>query len=229
MPETNDHKQQQSNSFKTTASSSETGTNTHQNHEFPSSKWLKLNVGGKLFITTISTLQKEPNSMLARMFSQDNSLINPSDIDENGAYLIDRSSQYFEPIINYLRHGRLIYDTNLNIEGILEEARFFGIESLTSQLESQLDITQNVSIDHIPLTRRDVIKALIQTSYISEIRFQGVNLAGADLRKLDFRNINFKVNFQNKYLCMYICINSDSFFFFHSTLVYNDVIYRMQI
>ncbi|KAL9871211.1 uncharacterized protein ACN427_007238 [Glossina fuscipes fuscipes] len=45
----------------------------------------------------------------------------------------------------------------------------------------------NQSLDNIPLTRREVIKAMIQTSYL---RFQGVNLATADLRKLDFRNIN---------------------------------------
>lgn len=165
---------------------------------FPSSKWVKLNVGGKIFITTLSTLiNKEPDSMLSRMFSQDGAM-NPSDLDEHGAYLIDRSPHYFEPIMNYLRHGQLIYDSNLNIEGILEEARFFGVYSLIPQLEAQLNVA-NESLDDVPLTRRDVIKALIQTSHISEIRFQGVNLAGADLRKLDFRNINFK------YACLQRC------------------------
>ncbi|XP_023298429.2 BTB/POZ domain-containing protein KCTD9 [Lucilia cuprina] len=166
--------------------------------EFPSSKWIKLNVGGKVFLTTIWTLvSKEPESMLARMFSQEGAML-PSDQDEQGAYLIDRSPHYFEPIINYLRHGQLIVDQNVSLEGVLEEAKFFGLESLVSQLEPQI-IQQNQSMDNIPLTRRDVIKALIQTSHITEIRFQGVNLAGADLRKLDFRNINFK------YACMQRC------------------------
>ncbi|XP_055377753.1 BTB/POZ domain-containing protein KCTD9 [Condylostylus longicornis] len=164
--------------------------------KFPS-KWIKLNVGGKLYVTTLSTLiNKEPNSMLSRMFSQGG--MNPSDLDEEGAYLIDRSPHYFEPIINYLRHGQLIYDSHLNTEGILEEAKFFGIESLIPQLEAQL-AANNISSDNIPLTRREVIRALIQTSYISELRFQGINLAGADLRKLDFRNINFK------YACLAKC------------------------
>lgn len=159
---------------------------------FPSSKWVKLNVGGKIYTTTLSTLvNKEPDSMLARMFSQDGAM-NPSDVDEHDAYLIDRSPHYFEPIINYLRHGQLIIDTNVNMEGVLEEAKFFGIYSLIAQLETLL-AQANQSMDNVPLTRRDVIKALIQTSILSEIRFQGVNLAGADLRKLDFRNINFKV------------------------------------
>lgn len=162
-----------------------------QKVKFPSSKWVKLNVGGKVFQTTIWTLNKEPDSMLARMFSQDGAMM-PSDQDEQGAYLIDRSAHYFEPIINYLRHGQLIVDPNVSLEGVLEEAKFFGLESLVSQLESQI-MQNNQSLDNQPLTRRDVIKALIQTSHITEIRFQGVNLAGADLRKLDFRNINFKV------------------------------------
>ncbi|XP_014098560.1 BTB/POZ domain-containing protein KCTD9 [Bactrocera oleae] len=167
------------------------------NKIFPSSKWVKLNVGGKVYVTTLCTLvSKEPDSMLARMFSQDGML--PSEQDEQGAYLIDRSPHYFEPIINYLRHGQLIVDANVSLEGVLEEARFFGIYSLITQLEPQL-LQINRSIDDIPLTRRDVIKALIQTPHASELRFQGVNLAGADLRKLDFRNINFK------YACMQRC------------------------
>lgn len=162
--------------------------------EFPSSKWIKLNVGGKVFLTTIWTLvSKEPESMLARMFSQEGAML-PSDQDEQGAYLIDRSPHYFEPILNYLRHGQLILDQNVSLEGVLEEAKFFGLEALVGQLEPQI-VQQNQSMDNIPLTRRDVIKALIQTSHLTEIRFQGVNLAGADLRKLDFRSINFKVFF----------------------------------
>lgn len=44
------------------------------------------------------------------------------------------------------------------------------------------------------LTRMDVVRSIIMTHINSELRFQGVNLAGADLNRLDLRNINFKVN-----------------------------------
>lgn len=37
--------------------------------------------------------------------------------DEHGAYLIDRSPEYFEPILNYLRHGQLIVNEGINIRG----------------------------------------------------------------------------------------------------------------
>jgi hypothetical protein len=46
-------------------------------------------------------------------------IMTPSNVDKNGAYLIDRSPTYFEPILNYLRNGQLIFDNNVNPEGRL--------------------------------------------------------------------------------------------------------------
>ncbi|GAB0094168.1 BTB/POZ domain-containing protein KCTD9 [Sergentomyia squamirostris] len=158
-------------------------------------KWIKLNVGGKVFMTSISTLTKEPG-MLTKMFSQDDAM-RPSETDDQGAFLIDRSPKYFEPILNYLRSGQLIFDTNVNPQGILEEARFFGIETLIPQLEDT--VRRNTVTSDMPLTRRDVVTAIIQTCNLSELRFQGINLAGADLRRLDLRKVNFK------YACLSRC------------------------
>lgn len=155
------------------------------------SNWVTLNVGGKVFTTTKRTLtMTESSSMLARMFSED-SFLTPSNQDNNGAFLIDRSPVYFEPILNYLRCGQLVYDKHLNPEGILEEARFFGVQSIIPVLE-QIITQEKVNCDEVPLTRRDVVDAIIKTSAQTELRFQGVNLSGADLSRLDLRNINFK-------------------------------------
>jgi len=165
------------------------------------SDFVTLNVGGKLFSTSRSTLvTKEPMSMLARMFADDeHGEMVPSCRDRSGAYLIDRSPVYFEPIINYLRHGKLILDNNVNPEGVLEEAKFFNIESMIVQLETLTQAQTRTAADSIPLTRRDVISALITTPHATELRFQGVNLAGADLSRLDLRNINLK------YACLHSC------------------------
>ncbi|RWS27009.1 BTB/POZ domain-containing protein KCTD9-like protein [Leptotrombidium deliense] len=172
-------------------------TNNIVNRNWPNvsqSDWVFLNVGGQIFSTTRSTIiSKEPESMIARMFSSE-PMMCPSPQDVNGAYLIDRSPTYFEPILGYLRHGELILDKNINPQGVLEEAKFYGILSLIPILESIISAEDMPDVDpnSIPLTRQDVIKALISTPASSELRFQGVNLTGADLSRLDLRNINFK-------------------------------------
>lgn len=135
---------------------------------------------------------KEPNSMLARMFADvEGNTLWPSTVDKKGAFLIDRSPVYFEPILNYLRHGQLVLDKNISLQGVLEEARFFGVESLVPLLKAAIE-DEKAPSDQTPLTRRDVINALISTPHTAELRFQGVNLAGADLSRLDLRHINFK-------------------------------------
>lgn len=53
-------------------------------------EWLKLNVGGIVYHTTRMTLMKDENSMIHKMFSQNDELMMPGRQDENGCYLIDR-------------------------------------------------------------------------------------------------------------------------------------------
>ncbi|XP_002163777.1 BTB/POZ domain-containing protein KCTD5 [Hydra vulgaris] len=102
-----------------------------------SKSWVKLNVGGKVFLTTKTTLLKEPDCFLGRLATEDPDL--PSDKDENGAYMIDRDPKYFSPILNYLRHGKVIIDDGLSIEGVLEEACFYSIKSLISILKDTIN------------------------------------------------------------------------------------------
>lgn len=158
-----------------------------QNH----TEWLTLNVGGRCFTTTRSTLvSKEPESMLAHMFRDKDVWGNKQ--DSQGAFLIDRSPDYFEPILNYLRHGQLIVNQGINPLGVLEEARFFGIEQLAEQLEALIKSSQPPD-DHSPLTRKEFIRYLLATTTKSELRCQGLNFNGADLSRLDLRYINFKM------------------------------------
>lgn len=86
-----------------------------------------------------------------------------------------------------------IYNVLL-IAGVLEEARFYGIEGLVSTLENMVTEESKRCNGTEALNRRDVLKAIMSTPATSELRFQGVNLAGADLSRLDLRNINFKVS-----------------------------------
>ncbi|KAM5148464.1 BTB/POZ domain-containing protein KCTD17 [Mantella aurantiaca] len=99
-------------------------------------KWVRLNVGGTVFLTTKQTLCQEPNSFLCRL-CQESQLL--SEMDETGAFLIDRDPTYFGAILRYLRYGKLVIDKNISIEGVLEEAEFYNIASLVKIIHENVD------------------------------------------------------------------------------------------
>ncbi|XP_040110503.1 BTB/POZ domain-containing protein KCTD5 isoform X1 [Ovis aries] len=100
------------------------------------SKWVRLNVGGTYFLTTRQTLCRDPKSFLYRLCQADPDL--DSDKDETGAYLIDRDPTYFGPVLNYLRHGKLVINKDLAEEGVLEEAEFYNITSLIKLVKDKI-------------------------------------------------------------------------------------------
>ncbi|XP_068439320.1 BTB/POZ domain-containing protein KCTD5 isoform X4 [Clinocottus analis] len=98
-------------------------------------KWVRLNVGGTVFLTTRQTLLKEQTSFLYRLCQQQDL---HSDTDDSGAYVIDRDPTYFGPILNYLRHGKLVYNKELAEEGVLEEAEFYNITPLIKLIKERI-------------------------------------------------------------------------------------------
>ena len=89
---------------------------------------LKLNVGGKQFVTTQGTLLSDQNSMLARMFSTDTNGRIPATQDANGAFFIDRCPKYFGVILNFLRSGKLENVANVDLKFLRNEAEYFCIQ-----------------------------------------------------------------------------------------------------
>lgn len=90
----------------------------------------------QIFLSTVQTLSRVPNSFFTRLIDEDTEL--NSDKDETGAFLIDRDPRYFAPVLNYLRHGKLILDNGVSDEGVLEEADFFGVAPLITLLKSKI-------------------------------------------------------------------------------------------
>ncbi|KAI8423131.1 hypothetical protein MSG28_014210 [Choristoneura fumiferana] len=59
-----------------------------------------------------------------------------------------------------------------------------SIDSMTPHLNQLIEKSESQRSSSQALNRMDVVKALIRTPIASELRFQGVNLAGADLNKV---------------------------------------------
>ena len=143
--------------------------------------WISLNVGGQKFVTNASVFMKDPDCMLAKMFNGD---MRPGEKDEDGAYLIDRSPDYFKPILNYFRTGKLIIDPVLSVDGVLEEAKYYGIDRLIHLIEefklSKLK-EESVGVDEMETLRK-----------VMELHNMKKELLG---RKIDMHNVFGEVVF----------------------------------
>ncbi|KAB7506225.1 BTB/POZ domain-containing protein KCTD5 [Armadillidium nasatum] len=134
--------------FSNCTSNSQSLQNNHHNsvavHDYKRSKhWVKLNVGGTYFLTTRTTLCRDPNSFLYRLIQEgqdSKQVLLQTDKDETGAYLIDRDPTYFGPILNYLRHGKLVINKDLAEEGVLEEAEFYNITELIKLVKDRINL-----------------------------------------------------------------------------------------
>ncbi|KAI1707656.1 BTB/POZ domain-containing protein [Ditylenchus destructor] len=111
------------------------------------SDWVRLNVGGKLFQTTKSTLSTHPESFLARLANGNI----PSEKDDTGAFLIDRNFEQFGTILNYFRSGVVNLDRNEKaMKDLLCEADFYNVQLLVDKInkatETVIDRTEVVSM-----------------------------------------------------------------------------------
>ena len=75
-----------------------------------SDRIIALNVGGTFYTTSLSTMLKYSDSMLARMFSGQWR----SRVDDNGRFFIDADGELFKYVMNFLRRGRLYLPKNFD-------------------------------------------------------------------------------------------------------------------
>ena len=97
--------------------------------------YIGLNVGGKVYKTSTTTLTRDPNCFFALMLSGRI----PSAKDDQDNYLIDRDGEVFLDVLNYLRCDKLVLPEGFNELRLIEcEADFFMLPSLKEAVRELL-------------------------------------------------------------------------------------------
>eukprot|EP01121_Diplochlamys_sp_Union-15-3_P012434 TRINITY_DN3719_c0_g1_i2.p1 TRINITY_DN3719_c0_g1~~TRINITY_DN3719_c0_g1_i2.p1 ORF type:complete len:203 (-),score=25.91 TRINITY_DN3719_c0_g1_i2:44-622(-) len=97
-----------------------------------------LNVGGKIYKTSRSTLLKYPHTLLGVMFAERNTTLSK---EENGEHFIDRDGEIFRVILNFYRTGNITVPPNLSREEVITELNYFQIpHELTSTKQKILQV-----------------------------------------------------------------------------------------
>jgi mRNA-degrading endonuclease HigB of HigAB toxin-antitoxin module len=106
-----------------------------------------LDVGGKFYTTTVTTLCSEPKSMLATMFSGRYDL--PQ--SEDGSIFIDRDGDYFGNILHYLRTKTLpTFSADKELSHTLKEAEYYQLDQLVKAISSLQKVKQVYKITKNP-------------------------------------------------------------------------------
>ena len=100
---------------------------------------VKLNVGGKMFMTTQGTLLSNQNLIWSKIICHDENGKIQFDI---GAYFIDRCPKYFGIILNFLRGGVVEKGANVDLKFLRNEAEYFCIEGLVKVIDEEIEKTE---------------------------------------------------------------------------------------
>ncbi|ESO84857.1 hypothetical protein LOTGIDRAFT_131507, partial [Lottia gigantea] len=99
---------------------------------------VKLDVGGHIYTTSILTLTRDQDSMLAAMFSGRH----PIKTEADGTVFIDRDGTHFRYILNFLRDGGLNAEAlprnKQTLRELRNEAVYFQLSGLAQQVEKLL-------------------------------------------------------------------------------------------
>uniref|UniRef100_A0A8C6BII1 BTB/POZ domain-containing protein KCTD7 n=1 Tax=Monodon monoceros TaxID=40151 RepID=A0A8C6BII1_MONMO len=100
----------------------------------PRSKYMKLNVGGALYYTTMQTLTKQ-DTRLKAVFSRCIEMLT----DSEGWILIDQCGKLCGTILNYLCDGAVpLPESHREIEELQEEAKYYLVQGLVEEFQAAL-------------------------------------------------------------------------------------------
>jgi len=166
-------------------------TNTIRPSSSDGKQYVKLNVGGCLYHTTVQTLvgvTHVQGSMLHGMFSGRVDVLT----DEEGFVLIDRDGKHFGTILNYLRDGTFrMPHSKQEIHELLKEAQFYLLEDMATKCSEALELREVPDIgDLLPKFRLPII-----TSPVAEKKFLSIK---TPVVKFAYNRSNNKYSYTEK-------------------------------
>ncbi len=106
---------------------------------------VELNVGGVFYTTALSTLIKEPDSLLGHIFTGQNKTILVK--DSKGKYFLDRDGVLFRYVLDYLRNQKLVLPENFHEkERLKNEAEYFQLPGMVNCISLALTSTKNSAV-----------------------------------------------------------------------------------
>jgi hypothetical protein len=116
-------------------------------------KVIRLNVGGTRYEVSRSLIELHPDTMLARMISEEWSSGNDQEV------FIDRNGPRFQYVLDYMRDQKATLAMNVTKESILTELEYFGFANVPSDSIDQT-ISNRQALGLIKTTRINFAKRL---------------------------------------------------------------------
>ena len=154
---------------------------------------IHLNVGGTKYATSVTTLQSQPGTLLAEMFSGHSEPAR----DKDGSYFIDRDGEFFRYVLNFLRDGTLPSNASAAFRKSMKmEAAFYQIPQLmrwgqgsdviggtTTEAERVADAFQGAAFRHLSAVYGRSHSNLIEeiTDYLVQCAADGLATASCQL------------------------------------------------
>jgi hypothetical protein len=139
---------------------------------------VELNVGGVFYTTALSTLTREPDSLLAHIFSGKTS--SPPQ-DAKGKYFLDRDGVLFRYVLDFLRNQALVLPESFREKQRLrQEAQYFRLPAMVEAVESYADTST------VPASggTKSSVPGYITVGYRGSFAFGRDGLADVKFRKL---------------------------------------------
>jgi hypothetical protein len=160
------------------------------------SAFVEINVGGKIFATTIHTLNKE-GSLLSSLV---NGTHYETRYDKNGRLFIDRDPTHFRWMLNYLRDGYVVTVPALRSHRleVLNEARFYNLHNLAALVCNNTDLSYlspskvKLLTNGSPLGQKDMQSPMLEQNQYSNHVSSSYPYTSYALQSLQFHSQTIK-------------------------------------